>query len=132
MKTYFCKYLPVEGEIALNDFITDGYKIWQWKDDCSLLGRKKVKLFLCSRDIDWTEGDEFDEEEVKQVSEIYGWEDTPEVEEAFNNFFVKSLATTSTHFNIKHWIKDKNEGDSVVFEVFKNVYQIKGSCGHYH
>ena len=31
-------------EIKVNDYITDGYKVWQWKDDSSLLGRKKVIL----------------------------------------------------------------------------------------
>lgn len=29
-------------KIEVNDYITDYSKIWQWKDDCSLLGRKKV------------------------------------------------------------------------------------------
>ncbi len=86
-----------------------------------------------SPDATWVrEGDEFDEDNIKQTSEIYEWEDISEVEEAFNNFFVKSLSTTSTHFNIKYWIRDKNEGDSVVFEVFKKTYQIKGPCGHFH
>jgi hypothetical protein len=29
-------------EIKINDPITDGYRIWWWRDDCSLLGRKKI------------------------------------------------------------------------------------------
>ena len=31
-----------DDEIKYGDFITDGYKVWKWMDDCSLLGRKKV------------------------------------------------------------------------------------------
>lgn len=36
-------YIVVDdSEINVNDFITDKYKVWQWKDNSSLLGRKKV------------------------------------------------------------------------------------------
>lgn len=31
-----------DEEIKLGDYISDRYKVWQWKDDSSLLGRKKV------------------------------------------------------------------------------------------
>lgn len=37
-------YITNDEEIKVNDYITDGYKVWQWKDDSSLLGRKKVIL----------------------------------------------------------------------------------------
>ena len=37
-------YITNSEEIKFNDYITDGYKVWQWKDDSSLLGRKKVIL----------------------------------------------------------------------------------------
>lgn len=33
-----------DEEIKVNDYITDGYLAWKWKDDSSLLGRKKVIL----------------------------------------------------------------------------------------
>ena len=33
-----------DEEIKFYDYITDGYKVWQWEDDSSLLGRKKVIL----------------------------------------------------------------------------------------
>ena len=33
-----------DEEINLNNYITDGYRVWKWKDDSSLLGRKKVIL----------------------------------------------------------------------------------------
>lgn len=31
-----------DSEIKEGDCITDGYKVWQWLDDSSLLGRKKI------------------------------------------------------------------------------------------
>jgi hypothetical protein len=37
-------YITSEEEIKINDYITDGYLVWQWKDNSSLLGRKKVVL----------------------------------------------------------------------------------------
>ena len=35
-------YITNDEEIKEEDYITDGYKVWQWKDDSSLLGRKKL------------------------------------------------------------------------------------------
>jgi predicted phosphohydrolase len=37
-------YITSDEEINLNDYITDGYRVWKWKDDSSLLGRKKIIL----------------------------------------------------------------------------------------
>ena len=37
-------YVTSNEHIKYNDFITDGYNVWQWKDDSSLLGRKKIIL----------------------------------------------------------------------------------------
>lgn len=37
-------YITSNEEITVNDYITDGYLVWKWKDDSSLLGRKKVIL----------------------------------------------------------------------------------------
>jgi hypothetical protein len=37
-------FITSDEEIKFNDYITDGYKVWQWKDDSSLLGRKKIIL----------------------------------------------------------------------------------------
>lgn len=37
-------YITSDESIKVNDYITDGYKAWKWKDDSSLLGRKKVIL----------------------------------------------------------------------------------------
>lgn len=33
-----------DEEIKLNDYITDGYRVYKWKDDSSLLGRKKIVI----------------------------------------------------------------------------------------
>lgn len=37
-------YITNNEEIKFNDYITDGYKVWKWQDNSSLLGRKKVIL----------------------------------------------------------------------------------------
>lgn len=37
-------YITSDEEIKVNDYITDGYLVWKWKDNSSLLGRKKVIL----------------------------------------------------------------------------------------
>lgn len=84
---YFTKYLPVEGEIKDGDtYLFDGKiqtcKVSIIKELEEFYGRKiteyqKVKLFLCSRDIEtslgeispsaiWVkEGDEFEEEDIQ-------------------------------------------------------------------
>lgn len=35
-------YILSDEEITEGDWITDKYRVWQWKDDSSLLGRKKI------------------------------------------------------------------------------------------
>lgn len=35
-------YYASSDKISINDPITDNYRVWFWRDDCSLLGRKKV------------------------------------------------------------------------------------------
>jgi hypothetical protein len=53
MKTYFAKYLPVEGEIKEGDYFKyHESDVFQCKDITDIDGDcYKVKLFLCSRDI---------------------------------------------------------------------------------
>lgn len=59
MKPYFTKYLLVEGEIKEGDYVLGGPgdeaegEIWQWDGDSHISedDDKKVKLFLCSRDV---------------------------------------------------------------------------------
>lgn len=38
-------FIDEEAEINLADFITDKYNVWKWRDDSSLLGRKKVLAY---------------------------------------------------------------------------------------
>ena len=52
MKQYFAKYLPVEGEIKMGDkFFEEGLGIGTRRNKEGLYDFQKVKLFLCSRDI---------------------------------------------------------------------------------
>lgn len=45
IRTDICHlYITSDEEIKVNDYITDGYRAWKWKDDSSLLGRKKIIL----------------------------------------------------------------------------------------
>jgi len=46
-------YILSSEEIKVGDYISDGYKVWKWNDDSSLLGRKKV---IASTDISLTIG----------------------------------------------------------------------------
>lgn len=51
---YFTKYLPVEGEIKEGDYYLNNgtpTKRTEGTEDKSYLNQQKVKLFLCSRDI---------------------------------------------------------------------------------
>lgn len=54
MKKYFTKYLPVEGEIKEGDWVrspgTGAIFVWD-EDLLRVEGDQKMKLFLCSRDI---------------------------------------------------------------------------------
>lgn len=46
LRTNYYIYITSDEEIKVNDYITDGYKVWKWKDNSSLLGRKKVILTI--------------------------------------------------------------------------------------
>ena len=37
-------YITSKEEINVGDWITDTYKVFQYKDDCSLLGKRKVTM----------------------------------------------------------------------------------------
>ena len=85
MKKYFTKYLPVEGEIQQdNFFLTPDGRISQCKDVLESLPQtivnyngeswkedelKRVKLFLCSRDIQV--GDKYRMEKKMVKSYLY-------------------------------------------------------------
>ena len=71
-KDYYKKYniyITSDEEISISDYITDGYRVWKWKDDSSLLGRKKIVL-TTDQDLDGVHSiyDEFLEWFVKNPS----------------------------------------------------------------
>ena len=35
-------YFTSDEDIKIDDWVTDGYSVWQWKDNSSLLGRRKI------------------------------------------------------------------------------------------
>ena len=64
------------AKISVNDFITDGYLVWKWLDDSSLLGRKKVIAtinFSLDKDIPMVTV----EDEVERLANINGYHDQP-------------------------------------------------------
>jgi hypothetical protein len=76
MKPYFAKYLPVEGEIKEGDLITGGNCIFVVPYDSSQYkirsSDKKVKLFLCSRDIQVGDKVTGENGTVGKVSQTFG------------------------------------------------------------
>lgn len=78
MKTYFSKYLPVEGEIKEGDnYLHEDGNVMKWGkltgNPEKWKGHQKVKLFLCSRDIQI--GDEFKWEDKTLISLGHGDDD---------------------------------------------------------
>ena len=152
MKKYFCKFLPVEGEIKEGDFYitSPDYKIVRKCEDRSwgtFEMCKKVKLFLCSRDIEvgdkaWTTVgscfDTFKEGYDKQywfkvigeISSEATWvKEGDEFDEYEEWWWNSSLGSGSMIMK-----KMKEEFDNI----FKNypditiVCKVKGPCGHFH
>jgi hypothetical protein len=157
---YFVKYLPVEGEltdenrkfpnqvypvkpflcsrdIQVGDEMNHPFQPYTfratnnnkevWKDCFKVMGE-------ISPDAIWVkEGDEFEEDDIQQVVEVYGWEGDELVQDRFQEFFNKSLSKTCSHFIMDCYIKDKEGEDTAIFKVFKNTYQIKcPTCKQFH
>ena len=57
-------YISSEEEIKVDDWITDGYFVWQWKDNSSLLGRRKI-IFTDNPNLESV--DKLSEEEVREI-----------------------------------------------------------------
>lgn len=53
-----------DEEIKINDPITDGYRVWYWRDNCSLLGRKKIIATISPFKIEGLPMLELDNQEV--------------------------------------------------------------------
>jgi len=68
-KTLQGKVVIDESDIEVHDFITDIYRIWEWLDDSSLLGRHKVLAtinFSINKDVPMVAV----EDEVEKLAEI--------------------------------------------------------------
>jgi hypothetical protein len=72
-------YITSDEEINLNDYITDGYRVWKWKDDSSLLGRKKIILTT-------------DQELIK--------DGVQSIDDEFLNWFVKNPSCESVELEV--------------------------------
>lgn len=161
-KPYFAKYIPVEGEIKDGDlYINPKMKNRiilpraYGNDDSSYVGFQKVKLFLCSRDINWTEdlkesgkvhihhdGSEPPFKVVGKVSPEATWvKEGDEFEEhhvrkyiELEIYYADASEQWQTGLRIiepeKEYIPRKEKGydESITYETI----QIKGPCGHFH
>lgn len=156
MKTYFAKYLPVEGEIKQGVkavFSPTGGKLstdkplpeWVIKSS-NEKGFKLGKLFLCSRDIQV--GDEI----IYEITNAkFKWDgNTPQRPEDFK--VIGEISPEAT------WVKEGDEFEEEQLKFWKNLssglnhqggfvvnpkirpdwqewvtdVQIKGPCGHFH
>lgn len=179
---YFAKYLPVDGDIQVGDwFLVDGpYDIAGHGNImrcikvlsngnvcCDLCGQthqlgyyrgyvKKVKLFLCSRDIQV--GDtlfhiptykyveckyesvlnkmkekEFLEKYIKVVGEISPEAVWVKEGDTFNNDEIKQhIVPVKAGFEKYYDTEHQEEMERDVYEVVVGYYKIKGSCGYFH
>lgn len=154
MKQYFVKYLPVEGEIKNgNKFLSnEEIKICvneNGRSSCLVNGDKKVKLFLCSRDIQV--GDKYkyiDETDNNSIHEgLANIIEVREDEVVFDNKtflykreVIKVIGKISPNTT---WVKEGDEFDENQVEIVEEInydgqvvqeegIYIKGPCGHYH
>jgi hypothetical protein len=80
-------YITSDEEIKLNDYITDGYIVWKWEDDSSLLGRKKIIL---------TTDQDLISDGVQKI------------DDNFLEWFVKNPSCESVEIQGKNFSHDKN------------------------
>jgi hypothetical protein len=146
MKQYFAKYLPVEGEIKEGDLISGPTGLVYATPLEYTSAFKKVKLFLCSRDIQV--GDKIKSTQDERVLTV-------------NKIKINDRHTIYYDKN-KHWFSELeafkvigeispdatwvNEGDEFEFkdlspytqaciehkQVMDIPVSIKGTCGYYH
>lgn len=141
MKPYFAKYLPVEGEIKMGDkfrwIINDS--VQGEVHTCTTEGErpekyKKVKLFLCSRDIQV--GDKPIYMPSGQYHTVSGITELmlPEVKELGLFKIIGEISTEAT------WAKEGDGFDESQVEYWTSsidnhanpFLKIKGPCGHFH
>lgn len=132
MKQYFAKYLPIEGEIEVGDYINilEGriHKLSQ--NEVPFPFSKKHKLFLCSRDIQV--GD-------KNIQFIHSHGEIEVIEEVISQqqlTFIKNLSTIPGNKAFKvigeispdaTWVKEGDEFDEkqVMWQARDNDGQIE-------
>lgn len=139
-KKYFTKYIPVEGEIEKNEPFDPIVGIYG----------KKMKLFLCSRDIQvgdkviLEDHPDFGEKIILAINE--GVVDLSNGGKTHNHNLIKIIGEISSEAT---WVTDGLEFDESQikmgylnsygefhenhFEEGKSIMvQIKGPCGHFH
>lgn len=164
-KSYFAKYLPVEGEIKHGMLYHNGVDVnvrtsSNPNDDEIYLKYKKVKFFLCSRDIQV--GDKL---QIQQYNGDPNWCATFNKED-FEGHFVCNFIDVhdNSEFGVlakdaikvigeispdATWVKEGDEFDEDEWIGWNNMYnqshdkkfhegvlykdiRIKGPCGHFH
>lgn len=143
MKNYFTKYLPVEGEIKAGDkhICLDNGLVCDTRADMVYFvnneNHKKVKLFLCSRDIQV--GDIVKTRYYEGLKDFHcGNEGARQA--AINNGSFKIIGEISPdalryvkegdEFDEGEW---KDEEDKFDRKNYNDLYKlIKGPCGHFH
>lgn len=163
MKTYFAKYLPVEGDIKIGDkFYEEGLGIGTRVGKKGIYDFQKVKLFLCSRDIQV--GDEVMDSTgtlkakldiqpqpneiasgkyIKVIGEISPeatWvkegDEFDEDEVQFKLIYEQDYEDDSIEIvSEEEWLKAKLKDKLKMFNfitLYEKIIEIKGPCGHFH
>lgn len=153
-KTYFTKYLPVEGEIKEGDdylFCGKVIKCTNILNDLSNgndspleVTRQRVKLFLCSRDIE--KGDKIYFPRLDKYHKFFEHIGRHIICQSINGGNTESFYKEE-YFKVigeispdaLSYVKEEQEFDlndlalkqySIVSD--KNIIKIKGPCGHFH
>lgn len=167
MKTYFCKYLPVEGEVEENDVAVhldgdvskmDKHFIKETRSSGELSSIRKVKLFLCSKNIQIGDKikylnrneDMMFEGTLDKINEGYICLVEDKFEDDYHmSYFLKHAFKVIGEISPEaEWVKESDEfdegdlgtllnGEVVAFNhwlpnAIPKIVSIKGPCGHFH
>jgi hypothetical protein len=129
-----------ESEIKVGDYITDKYRVWQWKDDSSLLGRHKIIAHLPLDDSPILEGVPLlppIEDDVEELAiEVYGKGVNNDYEEGFVDGYNKArekynltlsnfieLYVNETGYGMDMWSNEENETMSTIAKIIQSFHQ---------